>query len=26
VVGERLSAITKRGELIASKAGWRLAK
>lgn len=26
VVGERLNVLTKRGALIASKAGWRLAK
>lgn len=26
VVGERLKVLTKRGALIASKAGWRLSK
>lgn len=26
VIGERLNAMTKRGALIASKAGWRLSK
>lgn len=26
VIGERLNVMTKRGTLIASKAGWRLSK
>ena len=26
VVGERLNVLTKRGALVASKAGWRLVK